>query len=101
MIHAKIYRFIARQTISYRACGTPTISYIIADNQIDNASWFAENDVIELAGDARKDNIDANLINILEKYCDSAYRRMLSEEMQQMVDGHGAERIASFLIMNI
>ncbi len=80
------------------ACGTPTISYIIADNQIDNASWFAENGVIALAGDARKDDIDTNLNEILEKYRDSAYRRMLSEKMQQIVDGHGAERIASFLL---
>ena len=83
------------------ACGTPTISYIIADNQIDNASWFAENGVITFAGDARKDEIGTNLIGILEKYRDSVYRRMISEKMQQMVDGHGAERIASFLIVNI
>ena len=77
------------------------ISYIIADNQIDNASWFAENGVITFAGDARKDEIGTNLIGILEKYRDSVYRRMISEKMQQMVDGHGAERIASFLIVNI
>lgn len=80
------------------ACGTPTISYIIADNQVDNATWFAEHDVIELAGDARKDDIGSNLSGILERYKDREYRKMLSEKMQEMVDGYGAERIAKLLI---
>lgn len=79
------------------ACGTPTISYIIADNQIGNVTWFAKNDVIAFAGDARIDDIGSNLDGILEKYEEGAYRRMLSEKMQQLVDGYGARRIAEIL----
>lgn len=82
------------------ACGTPTISYIIADNQIDNATWFAENDVIELAGDVRKDDFGAKVSGILEKYQDREYRNILSRKMQGMVDGLGAGRIVEHLIEN-
>lgn len=80
------------------ACGTPTISYIIADNQTDNASWFAGNGVIELAGDARKDDIGKILISTLPKYRESTYRESISLRMQQMVDGKGAKRIVKHLI---
>lgn len=80
------------------ACGTPTISYIIADNQIDNATWFAEHDVIELAGDARKDDIGSNLNGILERYKNREYRKMLSDKMQDMVDGYGASRIVEQIV---
>ncbi len=80
------------------ACGTPTVSYIIADNQINNATWFAENNIIELAGDARRDDIGETLVSILFKYQDKAYRKKLSLKMMQMVDGKGAKRIVEHLI---
>lgn len=79
------------------ACGTPTISYIIADNQIDNATWFAKNDVISLAGDARKDDIGNNVVSVLEKYCDIEYRKNISAHAQHLFDGFGAHRISSIL----
>ncbi len=81
------------------ACGTPTISYIIADNQVDNAKWFVEHDVIELVGDARKDDISSNLSESLDRYRDREYRKMLSDKMQVMVDGYGAERAAELVIV--
>lgn len=80
------------------ACGSPTISYVIADNQIDNAMWFAENDLIALAGDARTDNIGDNLTSILSKYRDPTYRKNRSLKMQPIVDGLGANRIAKNLM---
>ena len=83
------------------ACGTPTISYVIADNQTDNAVWFDENNIIEFAGDVRLDDIGHNLARIMPKYCDRAYRENLSVEMQELVDGRGAGRIVEVLVENI
>ena len=80
------------------ACGTPTISYVIADNQIDNATWFEKNNIIMIAGDARTDNIGHNLKDILSVYRDPEYRKNVSNKMQKIVDGSGAERIAKCLI---
>ena len=80
------------------ACGTPAISYVIADNQTANAEWFDENNIIEFAGDARLDDIGHNLARIMPKYWNRAYRESISVKMQELVDGRGARRIAELLI---
>ena len=54
--------------------------------------------MIELAGDARKDDIGKILISTLPKYRESTYRESISLRMQQMVDGKGAKRIVKHLI---
>ena len=76
------------------ACGTPTISYAFADNQIENVKGFAENEMIEYAGDVRYDNIFENIKVIFEKYSESVeIRERYSRKMQETVDGKGATRI--------
>lgn len=81
------------------ACGTPTISYALADNQLENVKKFQEDGIIDYAGDARKDNVAENVEELLEKYCyDVELRKEKSQRMQQLVDGKGALRIAKVII---
>lgn len=76
------------------ACGTPTISYAIADNQIENVNGFAEEGIIECAGDVRYDDVIDNIDKLVDKYCHNIeLRKNLSRKMQSMVDGNGASRI--------
>ncbi len=88
-------------TTLYELCavGTPTISYSFADNQLYNVKQFAEDEMIDYAGDVRNDDIFTNVINLYEKYDkEKALRESRSVRMQQMVDGRGAERIAEALL---
>lgn len=76
------------------ACGTPAISYALADNQLDNVRKFEEDDIIDYAGDVRCDNVAENIKKLIQKYnADMELRRKCSEKMQLLVDGNGAGRI--------
>lgn len=80
------------------ACGTPTISYSLADNQIDNVKQFQEDQLIDYAGDVRYEDVAGRVRDYLERYqYDSSLRREKSIKMQQMVDGKGALRLAQEL----
>lgn len=81
------------------ACGTPTVSYSFADNQLDNVREFQEEGIIDYAGDVRNINIFENINRLLDQYFhDPMLREERSERMQKLVDGKGAERIAETLI---
>ncbi len=88
-------------TTLYELCalGVPTISYAFADNQLDNVNQFQADNIIDYAGDARKENI-VNKINIyLKQYMnDMELRKKKSLQMQKLIDGKGAERIAEALM---
>ena len=76
------------------ALGVPTISFSIADNQLDNVTQFAADGIIPYAGDVRTDQVPDKVIELLEKYrYDKSLRSRTSLAMQAMVDGKGAERI--------
>lgn len=78
------------------ACGTPAISYAFADNQIENVKGFAQNDIIEYAGDVRYDDVFGTLNEIVKSYCENIeVRKQHSQRMQAMVDGKGARRIVA------
>lgn len=79
------------------ACGTPTISYVIADNQIDNAIQFDEDGVISYMGDVRKDNVVNNIKVKLGKY-DEVSRRQQNEKMRAYVSCDGAANIAKVIV---
>ena len=88
-------------TTLYELCavGTPTISYAFADNQLDNVMQFAEDDLIDYAGDIRKDDIGDQIRFYLTRYQkDKELREVRSRRMQELVDGQGAMRIAKALI---
>lgn len=80
------------------ACGTPTISYAFADNQLDNVHQFQEDGIIDYAGDVRYDKAVENIVYYLDRYReDIALRGQRSQRMQELVDGNGALRIADAL----
>lgn len=88
-------------TTLYELCalGTPAISYSIADNQLENAGKFQEEEMIDYAGDIRFDDVIGNITDLLERYhSDPALRRERSLKMQKRVDGEGAGRIADILL---
>lgn len=77
------------------ACGTPTISFSLADNQLDNVKKFAEDAIIDYAGDVRYDAVIENVADLISKYKDNkTLRQERSAKMQKVVDGKGAKRIA-------
>ena len=80
------------------ACGTPTISYSIADNQLENVRCFDAKGLIKYAGDVRYDDIGSRIMEYIAYYNDETYRKEISREMQELVDGYGAERIARTLM---
>lgn len=83
------------------AVGTPAISYSIADNQLNNAVQFDRDAIIDYAGDLRTDNVVCKITELIEKYlCNRQLRQVRSLNMQMLVDGLGADRIARWLIQS-
>lgn len=80
------------------ACGTPTVSWSFADNQLKNVLQFEKDRIIDYAGDVREADIFCNIRNFLERYHDNREeRQQRSNRMRELVDGKGAERIAAEL----
>ncbi len=86
------------------ACGTPAITYVLADNQMRNAQAFAAQGLMENAGDAREGSFAGRLTDILTEYLsrirerDSTFFQGIMEKLQVAEDGEGAARIAHELI---
>lgn len=84
------------------ACGTPSVCYILADNQIQNARTLAEKGFMLFGGDVREKDGFAGIIQQFERLSkDMFLRKEMSEKMQQLVDGRGAERIAQAICQNL
>ena len=78
------------------ACGTPTITYSLADNQIAAANAFDLSGLMKNVGDCRNNN---HFIEILGDSLDSLIankkeREIMSIKMQSAVEGRGADLIA-------
>lgn len=79
--------------------GTPVVTYILADNQKDNAFAFAQDGIALYAGDVRDGHLFEDVNDCLERLRqDEALRKAYSVRMQQYVDGLGAVRIAKELL---
>lgn len=80
------------------ACGTPAITYLLADNQQGNIDGFIKEDIFETIGDIR-DEIDFNLLfeQVRSLLNDYEKRMQKAERIQKLVDGKGAYRIAGKL----
>ena len=81
------------------ACGTPTITYILADNQIVAAEEFERQGIMISAGDCRENigfvhSLTDQLYNLIT---DKHKRKQLSDRMQSLVDGCGADRIIDII----
>ncbi len=82
------------------ACGTPAISYAFADNQLENVRKFDADNIIDYAGDLRSDDVPERILALLGKLSTSpSLRKQRSRQMQALVDGKGARRIAEALTM--
>lgn len=82
------------------ACGTPTITYSLADNQKLGAQAFSTHKMMLDAGDCRENlNFEQNLEDCINNMIQNLNLRMqTSKLLQQSVDGNGAARIAKILI---
>lgn len=92
----------AAGTTLYELCasGIPTITYTLADNQLLAAEQFEKQGIMLSAGDCRGDSQFEERINMYLKRM--AYSKELREritmKMQTVVDGNGADRIASTVL---
>ena len=78
--------------------GVPVITYSLADNQIPNVNSFDKKGFMPCAGDARTEDIYANIAKLLDEFGPAAKRKEISEKLMKLVDGKGAERLAKALI---
>lgn len=81
------------------ACGTPTITYSFADNQLDNVRQFERDGLMPYLGDARYVDITARLRQIMSEFSSMENRQTVSANLQRLVDGKGAERIVEEIII--
>ena len=77
------------------ACGIPTITYILADNQILGAESLCEKEIMKNAGDIRKrEDFWNGLSEMILKLCeDHEERQRMRVNAMKSVDGKGAEHI--------
>lgn len=82
------------------ACGTPTITFSIADNQIENVKSLERTGLMKYIGDVRDEDFSYDrLVNELILLCDDKERRAReSKLLQKTIDGMGAVRIARELL---
>lgn len=82
------------------ACGVPTIVFTLADNQIPAADMFDKMGIMLNSGDCRFDEkFILNLESCIRKLIpDTDIRNKMSYNMQHLVDGRGAERLAERLL---
>lgn len=82
------------------ACGTPTVTYTLADNQRAAAGRFDALGLMRSAGDCRGDEGFTRRLGSLirEMAEDLPLRKSMAESMQQLVDGRGADRLAERLL---
>lgn len=82
------------------ACGLPTVTYILADNQIQGAQMFQKAGLMPCAGDIREDACFLErLFELLNSLADDfAQRQRIAEQMQGAVDGRGAARLAEAVL---
>lgn len=87
-------------TTMYEVCavGVPTVSYAFVDNQLHNVEWLDKHDIIPYAGDARKEGVEKNIIELLKRFDNVDTINGYSARMQSLVDGKGAERLAALLV---
>ena len=82
------------------ACGIPTITYILEDNQIAGALAFESKGIMINAGDVRGNQLFFDdLINTLRAVCSNYdLRSGMHFKAVRIVDGRGAARVAQTLL---
>lgn len=82
------------------ACGLPTVTYVLADNQIMNAASFEEAGLMLCAGDIRGNSrFTEHIFERLETLVqDQLLRQRMAGQMQTLVDGNGAVRLTGEIL---
>lgn len=76
------------------ACGLPTVTYILADNQLQGARAFQEENLMPCVGDVRKDaRFARRILDGLRELNSVKLRQETARRMQALVDGAGARRL--------
>lgn len=80
------------------ACGLPTVTYVLADNQIEGAAAFEAAELMPCIGDVRENpGFPEHIFAKLEELSGREARRETARRMQKLVDGNGAARLADRL----
>ncbi|MCR5748493.1 MAG: UDP-2,4-diacetamido-2,4,6-trideoxy-beta-L-altropyranose hydrolase [Lachnospiraceae bacterium] len=91
----------------YELCATkvPTITYILADNQMPGADGFEKRGIMKCAGDIREmgaKELADKLIGEAVALCDNRKDRIaIAERQGRVVDGYGAGRIVDRIVCRI
>lgn len=84
------------------ATNTPTITYVLADNQIPAADGFSRHGVLENIGDVRildVPRLSRLLVDSAVELCNDFERRTrIASKMSAVVDGKGAKRIVELVL---
>ena len=85
------------------ACGLPTITYVIEDNQMQAARTMSDKGIMTNCGDIReKHNIYRELISLAEKLSkEYTSRKEMQCKGRQLVDGKGVERLVKGTVKNV
>lgn len=80
-------------------CGVPTVTYVLADNQIVPARAFDKAGLMSCAGDARIDAkfVEKLFLDMKKVICDSGLRKNAAKRLQNTVNGKGAKHLAKAL----
>lgn len=94
----------AAGTTLYELCATgiPTLSFTMADNQLNVAKAFSDAGIIPLAGDIRtsfSDVLKSVTDFIMDMSKNNDKRKSAHEKMSRFIDGNGSMRIAQELSM--
>lgn len=87
----------------YELCAVqiPTVTYILADNQILGAEGFHNHNILEYVGDVRNmgvTNLSKHLIKCVTALADNYEKRLeISAKMRNIVDGQGANNLLKFI----
>lgn len=82
------------------ACGTPSISYSFADNQLFNVEYFSKKGLIPYVGDLRSNKVDViiKILDVIKEYRFALGQRdKISQNMMRYIDGYGSKRIGKVL----
>ncbi len=83
------------------ACGTPTITLALFDNQLNQTKLLAQRGVIEWACDWQEPYMERRLAAAIAKLSGASARRALGETAQRLIDGRGPTRAAAAIIKRL
>ncbi|KJJ84409.1 pseudaminic acid biosynthesis-associated protein PseG [Candidatus Omnitrophus magneticus] len=78
--------------------GVPSISVIVADNQMNNVNGWIKEGFIENAGVWDAPDLLSNIARGIQKLSSQEERKKRSEKAMNLVDGKGAARISEILL---